>query len=116
MPCATLESCLSSTNIVLLGAIAGFTIFLGLPIGRLRAVLPRLKATLNAIAIGILVFLLFDILAHAWEPIDNAAAGKHAGPALGYGLILAVGVGVGLIGLIYFDRWMAGRAPSVTTT
>ncbi|WP_426502862.1 ZIP family metal transporter [Dactylosporangium sp. McL0621] len=107
---------MSSTNIALLGGIAGFTIFLGLPIGRLRAALPRLKAILNAIAIGILVFLLFDILAHAWEPIDKAAADKHAGPALGYGLILAVGVGLGLIGLIHFDRWMAARASSATMT
>jgi zinc transporter, ZIP family len=100
---------MSSAEIALLGAIAGFTIFLGLPIGRVRAQLPRLKATLNAVAIGILVFLLFDVLEHAWEPIDSAAADKQTGPALGYGLILTAGVALGLVGLIYFDRWVAVR-------
>jgi ZIP family zinc transporter len=105
---------MSGAQIALLGAIAGFTIFLGLPIGRVRARLPRLKATLNAIAIGILVFLLFDVLEHAWEPIDSAAAEKNAGPALGYGLILTAGVAIGLVGLIYFDRWVAARTAAST--
>ena len=49
---------MSSAQIALLGAIAGFTIYLGLPIGRLRAPMPRVRAGLNAVAIGILVFLL----------------------------------------------------------
>jgi zinc transporter, ZIP family len=49
----------------MLGAIAGFTIFLGLPVGRIRAQLGRTKAALNATAIGILVFLLWDVLANA---------------------------------------------------
>ena len=43
---------MSAGTIALLGAIAGFTIFLGLPIGRVRASMPRTKALLNAIAIG----------------------------------------------------------------
>jgi ZIP family zinc transporter len=90
--------------------------FLGLPVGRLRATLPRLKATLNAVAIGILVFLLFDILAHAWEPIDSATSDKDTGPALAYGLILAAGVGLGLVGLIYFDRWIAARNTRVAAS
>jgi ZIP family zinc transporter len=100
---------MSTAEITLLGALAGFTIFLGLPIGRLRTTLPRLRSLLNAIAIGILLFLLFDVLEHAWEPIDEAAADQHAGPALGYGLLLAAGVATGLLGLIYFDRWVAAR-------
>lgn len=106
---------MSSTQIALLGAIAGFTIFLGLPLGRLRARLPRLKAILNATAIGVLIFLLFDILAHAWEPIDEAAADKNLGHTLGYGLILAAGVGAGLVGLTYFDRWIAARNANPAT-
>jgi len=100
---------MSTAEIALLGAIAGFTIFLGLPLGRLRTTLPRLRSLLNAVAVGILVFLLFDVLEHAWEPIDEAAAEQHIGPALGYGLLLAGGVAAGLLGLIYFDRWVAAR-------
>jgi len=101
---------LSTEKIALLGAIAGFTIFLGLPIGRLRAPVPRLRAILNAIAAGILIFLLWDVLAHAWEPIDGALSEHHYGPAAGNGAVLTAGVGIGLVGLVYFDRWVAGRA------
>ena len=100
---------MSASHIAVLGAIAGFTIFLGLPVGRLRAPAPRLRALLNAGAIGVLVFLLWDILAHAWEPIDGALADHHYGPATGQGLVLALGMGVGLLGLVYFDRWVARR-------
>jgi len=100
---------MSATKIALLGAIAGFTIFLGLPVGRLRNPAPRLKTLLNAVAVGILVFLLWDVLAHAWEPIDGALGDHHYGSAVGNGLVLAAGLGVGLIGLVYFDRWVAQR-------
>jgi ZIP family zinc transporter len=114
---------MSAARIALLGAIAGFTIYLGLPIGRLRAPMPRVKALLNAVAVGILVFLLWDILAHAWEPIDGALAEHHYGPALVNGAVLAAGLTVGLAGLVYFDRWIAKRrvagavvAPVATAT
>jgi ZIP family zinc transporter len=100
---------MSTTEIALLGAIAGFTIFLGLPIGRLRNPAPRLRALLNAGAIGILIFLLWDVLAHAWEPIDGALGEHHYGAAAGNGVVLAAGLGVGLLGLVYFDRWVARR-------
>src|SRR4051795_5688717 len=100
---------MSATKIALLGAIAGFTIFLGLPVGRLRNPAPRLRALLNAGAIGILVFLLWDVLTHAWEPIDGALGEHHYGAAAGNGLVLAAGLGAGLLGLVYFDRWVARR-------
>ncbi|MDT5015629.1 MAG: zinc transporter, family, partial [Mycobacterium sp.] len=50
---------MSTGNIALLGAIAGVTIFLGLPLGRLTAATPMVKALLTGIATGILVFLLW---------------------------------------------------------
>ncbi len=100
---------MSSANIALLGAIAGFTIYLGLPIGRLRKPTPRLKAALNAIAIGILTFLVWDVLSHAWEPTDGALGKHHWGTAVSGGLTLAVGTGIGLLGLVYYDGWIARR-------
>jgi ZIP family zinc transporter len=100
---------MSTAEIALLGAIAGFTIFLGLPLGRARTTLPQLRSLLNAIAVGILVFLLFDVLEHAWEPIDEAATDRQIGTALGYGFLLTAGIAAGLLGLIYFDRWVAAR-------
>src|SRR6478672_10175302 len=77
---------MSTTKIALLGAIAGLTIFIGLPLGRVRRPAPRLKAGLNGVAIGILLFLLWDILTHAWEPTDAARGpGPAPGPGRGAG-------------------------------
>jgi ZIP family zinc transporter len=100
---------MSAGNIALLGAIAGFTIFLGLPVGRVNARMPRTKTLLNAVAIGVLIFLLWDVLAHAWEPVDEAVSHHEWPRAIGWGAVLTVGVGVGLLSLVYFDRWIARR-------
>ncbi|HEV7466922.1 MAG TPA: zinc permease, partial [Candidatus Dormibacteraeota bacterium] len=54
-----------------LGAIAGFTIFIGLPIARSRPTVNRL-AVLNAASVGVLLFLFFDIIKNATEQIDGA--------------------------------------------
>ncbi len=102
---------MSAGQIALLGAVAGFTIFLGLPVGRLRSPAPRTRALLNAGAVGVLLFLLWDVLAHAWEPVDSALGDHHYAPAVRDGLVLAVGFVIGLAGLVYFDRWVAGRHP-----
>jgi len=104
---------LSSSQIVLLGAIAGFTIFLGLPLGRMRAPMPRLKVFLNALAIGILIFLLWDVLTNAWEPADTALSAHHWGTAFIDGLTMLGCLGIGLMSLVYFDRWMKRRAAAM---
>ncbi|MDT0465458.1 ZIP family metal transporter [Streptomyces gibsoniae] len=105
---------MSSGNVALLGAIAGFTIYLGLPIGRLRTPTPRLKAGLNAVAIGILIFLVWDVLTHAWEPVDEAL-GKHAwGTVASGGATLAAGLTLGLAGLVHYDGWISRRRTEAT--
>jgi ZIP family zinc transporter len=96
---------------LLLGAIAGATLVLGLPVGRLRGPAPALRAVLNALAIGILLFLVWDVLAHAWEPIDSALGNvhDHAGglaPVFGYGALFAVGIITGLGSLVAYEIWM----------
>jgi ZIP family zinc transporter len=106
----------SAARIALMGAIAGATIFVGLPIGRVRTPMPRVRALLNALAVGILVFLLWDVLQHAWEPVDRALADRHFGAALRDGLVLGAGTCLGLVGLVYFDRWVvARRVPGYAT-
>jgi ZIP family zinc transporter len=100
----------SSAQIAVLGAIAGFTIYLGLPVGRLRAPMPKARTMLCATATGILIFLLWDVLDHAWEPIDAALIDHRYGSAFGNGTVFAVCFGIGLAGLVYFDRWVARRA------
>jgi len=99
-----------ASQIAILGAFAGLTIFIGLPLGRVRARMPRTKAFLNAVAIGILIFLLWDVLTNAWEPTDEALGHHHYATAVTYGTVMLVCVGAGLLGLVYFDRWMKHRA------
>ncbi|GAA2784365.1 ZIP family metal transporter [Kitasatospora paracochleata] len=103
---------MSGPQIALLGAIAGLTIFLGLPIGRLQRPAPRLRTALNAVAIGILLFLLWDILTAAWEPTHAALGDRHWAGAAIDGLVLAAGLAGGLMGLVYYDRWIARRQAS----
>jgi zinc transporter, ZIP family len=104
---------MSSPMIVLLGAIAGFTIFLGLPLGRLRKPSPVVRATLNATATGILVFLFWDVLTHAVEPVEAALPGTHGQGWTDFtrlATVLGVGLAVGLLSLVYYDRWMLRRS------
>jgi ZIP family zinc transporter len=107
---------MSETQLLVLGAIAGFTIFLGLPIARLQGVSAELRTALNAVAIGILVFLLFDVLSHANEPVEGALEAATDGSGswwrfLGLATVFAAGVGIGLVGLVYYDRWMSRQKP-----
>lgn len=98
---------MSLTDTALLGALAGFTIFLGLPIARLKNPHRAWKAFANAMATGILVFLLWDILSKIHEPITTAMDAARTGDAGEFAGLLglfAVGLGVGLIGLVYVDR------------
>jgi ZIP family zinc transporter len=104
---------------LLLGFIAGVTIVLGLPVGRLRRPAAKLRAVLNAVAIGILLFLVWDVVTHAWEPIDEALGKMHdhtggLAPVLGYGTLFAAGIAVGLGSLVAYEMWMgrAGAAPA----
>jgi ZIP family zinc transporter len=102
-----------ASEIAILGAVAGLTIFLGLPFGRLSAPMPRAKAFLNAVAIGILIFLLWDVLTTAWRPADSAVGLHHYATALTDGAVMLAATGTALIGLVYFDRWMKQRAASL---
>jgi len=94
---------LSSTEVALLGAIAGFTIFLGLPVARIRGLSPRTRGFLSVTSAGILLFIFWDVLAAA---IDIIEASLHAAQADGswapFVLRLAMGLGglaLGAIGL-----------------
>lgn len=103
---------MSLSTTLLLGFIAGVTIVLGLPVGRMQRPAPGLRVFLNATAVGVLMFLFWDVLAAAWEPIDSALAAHHDGtgdlaPVFGYGSLFAAGLSVGLLGLVGYDRYLA---------
>ncbi len=105
---------MTSAEVTMLGAIAGVTIFLGLPLGRVKANMPRTRVWLNALAAGILLFLLWDVLAHAWEPIDAALVNHRISRVTGLGVVFAAGLTIGLVSLVYFDRWIAARTAART--
>jgi len=98
--------------LLLLGSIAGFTIFLGLPLAVLQNVSSKKKGFLNAIAIGILVFLIIDVFGHAWDSVGNVAQDTFSGKlsvSRGVPTILALfgGLAIGLLGLVFYeDRFM----------
>jgi zinc transporter, ZIP family len=105
---------MSLEKTLLLGFIAGVTILLGLPIARMKRPAPNLRLMLNAIAVGILIFLVWDVFSAAWEPIDSALSDFHNGDgglarATGYGLLFVVSLGVGLLSMIAYEHWMARK-------
>jgi len=103
----------TAVQITTLGAIAGFTIFLGLPVGRLRNPSLAMKAFLNATATGVLLFLFWDVLAHAVEPVETALTAvtrDGTGSWMHFGALAAVAIAsltLGLMSLVYYEQWMA---------
>jgi ZIP family zinc transporter len=105
---------MSTGAIILLGAFAGLTIFLGLPLAFLRHGTPSLRMFLSMLATGVLLFLLYDVIAQASEPIDEALTafkeGAGAATLITDVALLAAGLAIGLVGLVYFNKFMIARA------
>src|SRR5437588_10188436 len=100
---------MSTAQTLGLGAIAGLTIFLGLPIGRMQSVKPATKAFLAATATGILIFLLWDVLGQAVSPVEDALTSGRDGRFAWLAFLLSVGFLAGLMSLVYYDLWMKRR-------
>src|SRR5579859_6975994 len=105
---------MSEDQTLLLGLIAGSTILLGLPVGRLRTPRPGLRQLLNAVTVGILLFLVWDVLSQAYEPLAGALRARHDGtgalaPVLGFAALVLAGWTAGLTTLVLYERWLAGR-------
>jgi ZIP family zinc transporter len=93
--------------VALLGAFAGLTIFIGLPIARLKALSRTGQGLMIALATGILIFLLWDILHHAGAPLEEALAQARHGSPRRFSLLAALfaaGLGTGLLSLAYFNQ------------
>jgi ZIP family zinc transporter len=101
---------MSTAEILLLGAIAGVTIFLGLPVGRMQGLSANARAGLSALATGILVFLFWDVMSNAVDPMDTALHAHDWGRFSGLAALGILGFVVGLMSLVYYDAWMKRRA------
>jgi zinc transporter, ZIP family len=107
---------LSFSETVLLGALAGFTIYLGLPFGRLQLLGSRMRVALSMFAVGVLAFLFVDVFEHAFEIVEGAVEGfkdgeKGIGEAIGLAALLGAGFAAGTAGLAVLERWMRPRKP-----
>jgi ZIP family zinc transporter len=100
---------MSTTQTLVLGAIAGLTIFLGLPIGRMQNVSPATKAFLAATATGILIFLFWDVMSGAVGPVEEALEAGRGGRFAWLAFLLTAGFFAGLMSLVYYDVWMKRR-------
>ena len=92
------------TQTVLLGAIAGFTIYLGLPVGRIRGLSDKARTFLSMASVGILLFLFFEMFHHIEEPIEDALSQGNTTEFLSLLAIFILGLGAGLLGLVAFER------------
>ncbi|MGE5072641.1 MAG: ZIP family metal transporter [Anaerolineae bacterium] len=105
---------MSFVQTVILGAIAGFTIYLGLPIGRIKNLPDKLRSFLSMSSTGILVFLFFDIFSQLSGPIEEGLIQKQYPQfALVLGIFIA-GFAIGLLALIAFERQFIRMRGSVT--
>jgi ZIP family zinc transporter len=100
---------MSTAQTVLLGAVAGFTIFLGLPVGRVRTSSLRLKTFLSGVSAGVLAFLAVEIFEHAFSGVEGALEAAHRGAGtwgrfVGMGAVYVIGIGAGLLSLLYVMR------------
>jgi ZIP family zinc transporter len=100
---------MSFAETALLGALAGFTIFLGLPFGRLHALGSRTRVALAFFAVGVLAFIFVDVMGHAIAIVEAAVEGFKGEPSsLGHAVLLTamlgIGFALGLGGLGAFER------------
>ena len=98
---------------VLLAAFAGATIFLGLPVAKLRGLSRGTQAALTTAAGGVILFLIYDVLSQAVEPVsqalDDAKAGQSPAEFFFYAAILGGSLAVGLLSVTYLSARMTAR-------
>ncbi len=108
---------MSFTETALLGALAGATIFLGLPFGRLDRLGSRARVGLAMFSVGVLVFLLVDVLGHGFAISEGAVEAFKDGDgsfgrAAAMSLLLVGGFTLGSAGLGILERHIRSGAAS----
>ncbi len=109
---------MSFAETVVLGALAGFTIYLGLPFGRIRFESDRARVAMAMFSVGVLVFLFAEVLVHGVEIVEGRfdALGESEG-AWGETLLLigllGAGFTAGCAGLALIERRMRPKPPPI---
>ncbi|MEA2397310.1 MAG: zinc transporter, family [Thermoleophilaceae bacterium] len=107
---------MSFAETVLLGALAGFTIYLGLPFARLQLLGSRARVGLAMFAVGVLAFLFVDVLQHAFAMVEGAVTDYKSGRSgfghpLAFAALLGGGFAAGSAGLGLLERRMRRVGP-----
>jgi ZIP family zinc transporter len=97
-----------------LGALAGFTIFLGLPVGRLQLLGGKARVGLAMFAVGILAFIFVDVLSNGLSIVDhqlNLVKDHNGSVTYLIWLIVLMGAGfaAGCAGLAMLEQRMRPR-------
>jgi ZIP family zinc transporter len=109
---------MSFAHTVALGALAGFTIFIGLPVGRLQLLGSRTRVALAMFAVGVLAFIFVDVLSNAGNILESALRGvKHHDQSVAYlvwlVVLLGAGFAAGSAGLAVLEKRL--RPPGART-
>jgi zinc transporter, ZIP family len=109
---------LSFAQTVVLGALAGFTIFLGLPVGRLQLLGSKARVALAMFAVGVLAFIFVDVMSNGLTIVNDALhAYKSDRQSLSYVVwlvvLLAAGFAAGSAGLAVLERRMRPAKPPI---
>jgi zinc transporter, ZIP family len=96
---------------IALGALAGFTIYLGLPLARLQLLNTRMRVALAMFSVGVLAFLFVDVVAAGLNILEESVEGfkddeTSLGHALGLLVLMAGGFFLGSAGLAIVERWI----------
>jgi ZIP family zinc transporter len=100
---------MSTVQTLILGAIAGLTIFVGLPMARIKNMAKGVGVALNAVATGILIFLFWDVVSHGVGPVETHLQAHEWGTFAGYAALLLIGFAAGMMGLVYYDGWLKNK-------
>lgn len=105
---------MSFAETAFLGAIAGSTIYIGLPLGRMESVGTRMRVCLAMLSVGILAFIFMDVTSNAQGIVSAALdAFKNKSGSLGHVLalfaLLAAGFTTGVAGISAVERRLRDR-------
>jgi ZIP family zinc transporter len=104
---------------VALGALAGFTIYLGLPVGRLQLLGSRSRVALAMFAVGVLAFIFVDVMKSGGDILSTAVDQlknhqQSVWHLIWLVILLALGFAAGSAGLAILERRLrpvGGRTP-----